>query len=206
MYQASPRQRLLKWMYPLLLRLSRLAGRHATVLENTEHTPPAVPVYRLSVTLNDGSLYSLERARGRKLLLVNTASYCGYTDQYRQLQQLYSRCGEHLQILGFPSNNFQEQEKGSDQDIARFCRMNYGIGFPLVRKSTVVKGEGQHPVYQWLSHADRNGWNDKAPSWNFSKYLIDEEGVLTHYFDPAITPDSPEFLQALGLKQGAAAE
>jgi glutathione peroxidase len=129
--------------------------------------------------------------------LVNTASNCGYTNQYEELQQLYEQYNNRLVILGFPSNDFKEQEKGNDDEIARFCKINYGVTFPLMKKSVVIKGAGQNPVFQWLSDAAQNGWNTKTPSWNFSKYLVNESGMLTHYFDPAISPLSKEVLAAI---------
>ena len=91
-------------------------------------------------------------------------------------------------VIGFPANDFKEQEKGNDEDIAQFCKMNFGVTFPLVRKSTVIKGRDQQEVFQWLTDKTKNGWNSKQPSWNFSKYLVNEMGTLTNYFDPAIPP------------------
>jgi glutathione peroxidase len=91
-------------------------------------------------------------------------------------------------IIGFPANDFKEQEKGSDEEISRFCAVNYGVSFPIAKKAVVAKGQEQHPVYQWLTNPAQNGWNSKAPSWNFAKYLVNEEGILTHYFEPAVSP------------------
>lgn len=93
-------------------------------------------------------------------------------------------------------NQFKEQEKGSDQDIASFCQVNYGVTFPLFQKAD-VKGINQHPVYQWLSNPAKNGWNKQEPVWNFSKYLIDEEGRLTHYMDPSVSPLDPRLIKAI---------
>ena len=121
-------------------------------------------------------------------MLVNTASNCGYTAQYKELEELYEKYKNQLVIIGFPANDFKEQEKGSDEEIAQFCRVNYGISFPLSKKSVVIKSPEQNPVFRWLTDKSRNGWNDKPPTWNFSKYLVNEEGTLTHYFDPAIPP------------------
>ena len=91
----------------------------------------------------------------------------------------------------------QEREKGSDEEIATFCTKNYGVSFCIARKSQVVKGENQHQVYQWLTNSSQNGWNDKGPSWNFGKYLINEEGILTHYFEPGLSPISEEVIGAV---------
>jgi glutathione peroxidase len=141
---------------------------------------------------NSGTTFSFEQLKGKKVLLVNTASDCGYTGQYEELQQLHQRFQNKLVILGFPANDFKEQEKGSDAEIAEFCKINYGVTFPLMKKSTVVKGAAQNPVFRWLSDASQNGWNNQAPKWNFSKYLVDENGVLTNYFDPGVSPLSKE--------------
>jgi glutathione peroxidase len=129
--------------------------------------------------------------------LVNTASDCGYTDQYNELQQLYSRFQNRVEVIGFPANDFRQQEKGTDEQIAEFCRVNYGVTFPLAKKSVVIKSPDQNPVFRWLSDKNLNGWNDKEPSWNFSKYLVDEQGMLTHYFDPAVSPMSKDVLSLL---------
>ena len=100
-------------------------------------------------------------------------------------------------IIAFPANDFKNQEAGTDEEIEKFCTFNYGVTFPLAKKSTVVRSAEQNEVFKWLSEKKLNGWNDKAPSWNFSKYLVDENGLLTHYFDPAISPLSDEVLRAI---------
>ena len=130
-------------------------------------------------------------------MIVNTASDCGYTPQYAELQKLYQHAKEELEIIAFPANDFKEQEKGTDEEIAQFCSLNYGVSFPLTKKTVVVKGEAQHPVFRWLTSRDKNGWNNEAPSWNFAKYLINENGVLTHCFDPAVSPLSTEVTAAV---------
>lgn len=134
--------------------------------------------------------------KGKKVLLVNTASDCGYTNQYEDLQKLYEQSNGKLMIIAFPANDFKEQEKGDDSQIAAFCKINFGVTFPVAKKSS-VKGHNKNNVFDWLSDKNKNGWNNKQPSWNFSKYLVDERGVLTHYFDPAISPDSKEIMEAL---------
>lgn len=191
------RQRILRWVYPLIMLASKISGGRSTMLKNEHHAKPVTSIYDLSVTLNDGQTKSLKDYQGKKLLLVNTASDCGYTDQYKELQQLYQHYQSQLEIIAFPANDFKEQEKGSDEEIAKFCQLNYGVSFPLVKKSTVVKSVQQNKVFQWLSSKELNGWNEEQPTWNFSKYLIDEKGVLTHYFDPAISPLSKEVLEAI---------
>ncbi|MBO9634456.1 MAG: glutathione peroxidase [Chitinophagaceae bacterium] len=190
------RQRIMKFLYPLLMKLTKATGRNSKVLHNTnEH--PMTSIYDLSVQLNNGKELNLGQYKGKKLLLVNTASNCGYTNQYDDLQELYKKFSGSLEIIGFPANDFHEQEKGNDEEIAQFCRINFGVTFPLVKKSVVVPSPQQHPVYQWLTKKDENGWNDQAPTWNFSKYLLDENGNLTDYFDPSISPLSKEVVNAI---------
>lgn len=190
------RQRVLKLAYPLFVWLSQKGTKEKQV-KNEKRTKPPVSFYSLSVLLNNGKELPFEKLRGKKVLLVNTASDCGYTNQYAELQKLYQHRKEDLEIIAFPANDFKEQEKGGDDEIATFCSVNYGVSFLLSKKTGVIKGADQHPVFQWLSDKQRNGWNDKVPSWNFSKYLVNEEGVLTHYFEPAVSPVGTEMLQAL---------
>lgn len=187
------RQKLLKAVYPVFMRLQ---GKSGKVLAN-EHKAPNFSFYSLKGTLSNGSAYDFSQLKGKKVLIVNTASDCGYTGQYDELQQLYKRFENKLVILGFPANDFKEQEKGNDEEIAQFCKVNFGVTFPLMKKSSVVKSNQQNEVYQWLSDAAKNGWNDKSPSWNFSKYLIDENGILTHYFDPAVSPLSEQVVNEI---------
>ena len=123
----------------------------------------------------DGNEVDFDQFKGKKVLLVNVASKCGYTPQYAELQELNERYGDQVVILGFPANNFGGQEPGSNEDIKQFCTENYGVTFQMFDKVS-VKGVDKHPLYRWLSDKDLNGWNDKEPSWNFCKYFIDENG------------------------------
>ena len=191
------RQKFLKAVYPVIIAWGKLTGRKSTALSNPEDAQPSQSFYNLVVQLNNGKELKLDAARGKKVLLVNTASDCGYTAQYNELQQLYSQFGNQLLVIGFPANDFKEQEKGSDEEIAAFCRTNFGITFPLAKKSTVVNGQGQNDVFNWLTHKERNGWNSQPPTWNFSKYLVNENGMLTHYFDPAVSPVSDQVIKAI---------
>jgi len=190
------KQRLLKLAYPLFMLYSRVS-QYEPVLSNEKNAAPVQSIYDLNITLNNGETISLRQFAGKKILLVNTASDCGYTDQYNELQQLYSRFQNRVEVIGFPANDFRQQEKGTDEQIAEFCRVNYGVTFPLAKKSVVIKSPDQNPVFRWLSDKNLNGWNDKEPSWNFSKYLVDEQGMLTHYFDPAVSPMSKDVLSLL---------
>jgi glutathione peroxidase len=149
------------------------------------------------VKLNNGNSVPLASFKGKKIMLVNTASDCGYTPQYEALQSLYEQYNRNLVIIGFPANDFGEQEKGNDSEIASFCTINFGVTFPLAVKSVVIKSDQQNVVFQWLSDKSKNGWNNQPPSWNFSKYLINEQGVLTHYFDPAVSPTGTDVVKAV---------
>lgn len=191
------RQAVLSWFYPFFIWLSKVTSRRSTVIKNENKIAPPESIYPLSIQLNTGQSLPLQSFKGKKLLLVNTASDCGYTRQYSELQNLYEKHKDHLLVIGFPANDFKEQEKGDDESIAEFCKINFGVTFPLAKKSSVIKSENQNNIFRWLSDKTRNGWLNKQPSWNFSKYLLNEEGVLTHYFDPAVSPEDPEVIRAI---------
>jgi glutathione peroxidase len=190
------RQKILRTTYPVLMWFTKVAKINAGSTSKHMVNPP-VSFFTLSVELNDGSVLNFESLKGKKILLVNTASNCGYTNQYDDLQKLAEQYKGKLEVIGFPANDFKEQEKSNDAEIAAFCKRNYGVTFPLVNKSNVIKGPNQHPVFNWLSDSAKNGWNKKAPSWNFSKYLVNERGELTNYFDPGISPLGNEVLKAI---------
>ncbi|MFD2719675.1 glutathione peroxidase [Hymenobacter monticola] len=188
---ASFKQKILQLLYPLIMRLSK-SGSKGKVLKKTGQAPAPVSFYELASQLSNGQELPFAQLKGKKVLLVNTASNCGYTNQYAELQQLAERFPDQLLVLGFPANDFAEQEKDDDHTISQFCQVNFGVSFPLMKKSVVVKQAAQNPVYQWLTNARQNGWNEQAPDWNFSKYLISEDGQLTHYFGPAVSPLSED--------------
>jgi glutathione peroxidase len=189
------RQKVLKAVYPALMWFTKLTGKNVSKLAG--HKQPPVSFHSLKGLLNDGSTLDFATLKGKKVLLVNTASDCGYTNQYEALQQLYEQHKDKLVVLGFPANDFKEQEKGSDAAIQEFCRKNYGVSFPLMQKSSVIQSPQQNIIYQWLTDSAKNGWNNKKPSWNFSKYLVDENGVLTNYFDPSVSPTSTDVVKAI---------
>jgi glutathione peroxidase len=190
------RQKILKTIYPLFIWTRQMAAKEKP-LHNEQAIIPPVSFYSLSAKLTSGKELSFEKLRGKKVLLVNTASDCGYTPQYAQLQKLYKHSKEEVEIIAFPANDFKEQEKGSDEEIAEFCSVNYGISFPIAKKTMVIKAGEQDPVFHWLTNKMLNGWNEQAPSWNFAKYLVNQEGVLTHYFDPSVSPLSTEIITAI---------
>jgi glutathione peroxidase len=155
-------------------------------------------LYDFTVNSLEGEPVSLSQYKGKKVVILNVASKCGYTPQYADWQAFFEANKEDLVVLGFPCNDFLSQEPGSAEEIASFCEKNYGVTFPMFEK-VHVKGDEQAPLYSWLSDPKQNGWNSDVPSWNFCKYLIDENGALTHFFASAVKPDSPEFMKALGL-------
>jgi len=190
--QMTYRQKLLKAVYPALMWVNKITGRRSKVMDNRPTSAPSKSLYDLQVMLNNGDTLKLAALKGKKILLVNTASDCGYTNQYSDLQKLFETNAGKLVVIGFPANDFKEQEKGNDEEIAAFCKLNYDVSFPLATKSSVVKGNHQNEIFKWLSDKNLNGWNDQQPTWNFSKYLVNEHGILTNYFDPAVSPDSDE--------------
>ena len=152
-------------------------------------------VYQFSANSLAGEEVSLETYQGKVLLIVNTASKCGFTPQYADWEAFHKSHPE-IVILGFPANEFGGQEPGSNAEISDFCLKNYGVSFQMMEK-VVVKGNEKCELYKWLSNKSLNGWNDKEPSWNFCKYLIHEKGELTHFFASGVKPTSKEFIEAL---------
>jgi glutathione peroxidase len=146
----------------------------------------------------DGRTLHTQDFKGKKIIILNVASECGYTPQYSDWQKFYDANKEDAVVLGFPCNDFGGQEPGGANEIQNFCQKNYGVTFPILEKIN-VSGDDQSPVYQWLSSPDKNGWNDAEPSWNFCKYLIDEDGKLVRFFGSNVKPNHPSFLEALGL-------
>ena len=182
------RQSILKAIYPLIMLPGKLFGSAKAIQKNTANKLPAVSIYDLELELNNGTKVRMDQFKGKKILLVNTASDCGYTGQYEALEQLHKQYGSKLVVIGFPANDFKDQEKKDDAAIAEFCKINYGVSFLLAKKSSVIKGAEQNPLFAWLSHAEQNGWCNQQPVWNFSKYLVNETGVLTHFFAQTVSP------------------
>jgi len=160
------------------------------------HPAKGKTLYDFKVTSLDGQPLDLAKYRGNKVLIVNTASKCGFTPQYAKLQALHEKMGDKLVILGFPANNFAGQEPGTNSEIAGFCKKNYGVTFQMCEKVS-VKGDDQAPLYKWLTNKEENGWNDKVPTWNFCKYLINEKGQLTNFWESKVDPMGPEIAAAL---------
>jgi glutathione peroxidase len=152
--------------------------------------------FQFTVNSLEGKPVSLEQFRGKKIIVLNVASKCGFTPQYADWEKYYAENKENVVVLGFPANDFMSQEPGSADEIASFCQKNYGVTFPMFDK-VHVKGDEIAPIYRWLTDPAQNGWNSQEPSWNFCKYLINEKGELTHFFASKVKPYSPEFLSAL---------
>jgi glutathione peroxidase len=191
----TTRQRFLKFVYPLFAFLNRIFKKNADIFSSDKVAK--VSFYTLKSILNNGKEFDFAQLKNKKVLIVNTASDCGFTAQYDDLEKLFELKKDTLEILAFPANDFQKQENRDDHSIAEFCKNNYGITFPLMRKSKVVIHSTQNEVYDWLTDKDKNGWNTNEPSWNFCKYLINEKGNLTHFFEAAEPPLGKNILAAL---------
>lgn len=187
------RQKLLQTVYPALMYFTRIGGVNASILTH-QAMIPSVSFDSLRATLTHGEPFDWSTLRGKKVLIVNTASDCGYTAQYAELQQLAERYAGKLVVLGFPSNEFKEQEKGTNHSIQQFCQLHYGVKFPLMQKANVLPGPQQHEVYQWLTQSSKNAWNNQGPVWNFSKYLVDEQGRLILVAGPSVSPTDTRLL------------
>lgn len=141
-----------------------------------------------------GNEFDFKSLKGKKVMIVNTASKCGLTYQYENLEKLYKEYkNDNFIIIGFPANNFLWQEPGSNEEIAKFCLENYGVSFPMMEKIS-VRGSSMHPIYKFLTEKDRNGYKDSSVKWNFQKYLIDEDGFLVKIVSPKVKPDDPVVL------------
>ncbi len=153
-------------------------------------------VYDYKLTTIRGEALDLQQFKGKKILLVNTASECGFTPQYKQLQELYENFKDRLVVVGLPCDDFGGQEPGSEKQIEEFCEVNFGVTFPLTAKVRVLGAEA-HPLYRFLTSKELNGYKDTEVKWNFQKYLIDENGRLMKVFSPALDPMSEELVKYL---------
>jgi glutathione peroxidase len=155
--------------------------------------------YDFKVKTLEGDTFDFSTLKGKKVMIVNTASKCGFTPQYKDLEELYKNYSEELVIIGFPANNFMHQEPGSAKDIREFCSRNYGVTFPMMEKIS-VKGKDMHPLYKWLTSKKLNGVMDSAVKWNFQKYLIDENGKLVDVIYSKEKPGSDKVITWLNSK------
>jgi glutathione peroxidase len=169
----------------------------AIVAMFSSFTLPGDPtIHAFKVKSIEGGTIDFSKFKGKKILVVNTASKCGYTPQYEALEKVYEEYKDKLVIVGFPANNFKEQEPGSDTEISEFCKARYGVKFPLASKVS-VKGDDAAPIYKWLTTKSENGVLDATIAWNFNKFLLDENGKMIAYFPSKVTPDSEEILKYL---------
>lgn len=187
------------------LLLGGLAAAGYTTFSSDSNLPAMLPtetaavtgtVYDYTVKTIDGKDVKLSQYKGKKLLIVNTASECGYTPQYKELEELYQKHGDKVTVLGFPANNFGGQEPGTNAQISLFCEKNYGVTFPLFSKVS-VKGDDMDPLYKFLSDKSKNGRVGDAPTWNFCKYLIDETGHVVAFYPSKVNPLSAELVAAI---------
>lgn len=156
----------------------------------------AVSIYDFKVPSLDGETIDFSKFKGKYILVVNTASKCGYTKQYEDLQKLYEGHKDKLVIVGFPANNFGGQEPGSNEEIKEFCKKNYGVSFPMAEKVS-VKGADTHPLFQYLTSKDKNGVQDAEIKWNFTKFLLDKNGKLIAVYPSQVNPMSEEITKHL---------
>ena len=155
----------------------------------------AQSIHQFTVQNIEGKDFSFSDLKGKKIMVVNTASKCGLTPQYEQLEGLYEQFKDSsFVIIGFPANNFMSQEPGTNEEIVEFCQKNYGVSFPMMSKIS-VKGSDMHEVYKFLTEKSLNGLEDSNVKWNFQKYLLNEEGVLEKVIDPRTLPNDPEIIK-----------
>lgn len=188
----------MKLPYPLIMLLTSCFG----INKDIKAKPEGVTIsgnssfYNLKAISLEGDTVDFSKFQGKKVLIVNTASECGYTPQYAELQKLHEQHGDKVIVLGFPCNQFGNQESGNNQEIKEFCKKSYGVTFQMFEKID-VKGKGIHPVYEWLTTKEKNGWNTQAPSWNFCKYLINEKGELLKFYSSSVAPLSKNIVDEL---------
>ena len=169
-----------------LLSIMTLTLNSQTSVDNSIHQFKVADIY--------GNIFDFSQLKGKKVMIVNTASKCGLTYQYEALQKLYSQYKDlNFVIIGFPSNDFLWQEPGSNDEIIDFCEQNYGVTFPMMSKIT-VKGTKKHPIYQFLTQKSKNNYRDSRVTWNFQKYLINKEGRIEKIISPRTRPDSEEIV------------
>ncbi len=173
------------------------ANSHSTNTTITEPTKDSVTsIHTFSVKALDGSTINFADFKGKKILIVNTASKCGYTPQYKDLEALYEKYKDKLVVVGFPANNFMSQEPGTSTEIQEFCTKNYGVTFPMAEKIS-VKGDDMAPIYQWLTSKAKNGVLDASIKWNFNKFLLNEKGEVIAKFDSGTKPMDEEIVGKL---------
>ncbi len=182
------KQSLLKTIYPVVMFVGKIFPSKQASIANDKQIIPHLSFYDFVQTNINGDTIHFSAFKGKKIMIVNTASDCGFTAQYDELETLSKQNRDKLVVIGFPANDFKDQEKGDDHSISQFCKLNYGVTFLLMKKSHVVKGAAQNEIFKWLSDSTKNGWCNQQPVWNFSKYIIDENGVLQNFFSNMVSP------------------
>jgi glutathione peroxidase len=183
-------------MYKLMIGIGLILPFRSGIAQKPPSAESKKSIFDYSYTSIDGKPVDLKQYKGRYILIVNVASKCGYTPQYEDLEKLYKAHKNKLVIVGFPANDFGKQEPGSNEDIATFCSLTYGVSFPMAEKTAVI-GDNVHPIYKWLTDKSLNGWNEAAPKWNFFKYLIGKNGELLNVFPSKISPMSEQITSLL---------
>lgn len=162
-----------------------------------QNIPKSIYDFKLEGLMGD--TIDLSQYKGKKIMIVNTASKCGLTPQYEALEKLYQTYKDDLIIIGIPSNNFMMQEPGSNEEIASFCQKNYGVSFPMAAKAS-VKGKNMHPLYHYLTKKQYNSFSDNSVKWNFQKYIFDEQGIMIGVIAPTTKPDDPSVIELIQKK------
>ena len=181
----------------LFLSLKACIFSKTKTVNHNMNIEPVTSFYDIALKSLDGlQKIDFSAYKGKKILIVNVASECGYTSQYEGLQKLYEEMSDSLVIIGCPCNQFGGQEPDNPENIQAFCKKNYGVTFPLSEKLD-VKGSAAHPLYQWLTQKAKNGALDAEVSWNFNKFLVGQDGKLEGYFPSSVTPESAELLAAI---------
>jgi len=193
-------KKILLFITILILSSCQNQAQNNTKAMETQKPVQSQTIYQFKVTDLYGKEFDFSTLKGKKILVVNTASECGLTPQYKDLEAIYSKYKDkNFIIIGFPANNFGLQEPGSNEQIAKFCQMNYGVTFPMMSKIS-VKGKDIHEVYQFLTQKDKNGLQDSQVEWNFQKYLINEEGELIKVLSPRVLPTDSEIVDWINGK------
>ncbi len=185
-------------MRDFILAVALLTVCNSSTLKDKKMETTAYPktIYEFKVPSIEGGIIDFQKFQGKKILVVNTASECGFTPQYEGLEKLYKEHKDKLVVVGFPANNFGQQEPGTNEEIQQFCKVRYGVTFPLATKVDVV-GNKAHPLFKWLTSKEENGVINARIEWNFTKFLLDENGKLLASFESKVTPESEEILKYL---------
>lgn len=183
-----------KFLLSILSLISFACNQQKQATIDPAQVDPKGNIYQFKVKDIDDKEFDLASLKGKKVMIINTASKCGFTPQYEQLEEVYDKYkDQNFTIIGFPANNFLSQEPGSNEEIKEFCTLNYGVSFPMMSKIS-VKGDDMHPLYHYLTEKDKNGVVDTEVKWNFQKYLINEDGTLAQVYYSKTLPNDPQII------------